>query len=114
MLIARDKNVNRPLLFKEEERRGLVSAVDVVDATLLGYKPANEKKVIKDQQPQIIALGYDQSEDKIKEAIKDLDLNIDVIRITPYRPEKFSASKLKQKLVTESKVESDGKGDIFL
>lgn len=53
---------------------------------------------IRQIRPQVVALGYDQAlkeEEWLKEAIKDFDSGIEVVRIKSFKPEKYKSSIVK-------------------
>lgn len=98
VLIARDENVARTLIFREEERKRLVSALKPVDGAFLGHVPANVKQVMQDHRPQVIALGYDQDKERLASALDDLDLDTEVMRIPAFHADKYSTSKFKRRM----------------
>jgi FAD synthetase len=94
VVISRDTNVKKKLLFNEKERLQLVKHLDLVDEVVLG--DLNDQfKVIKDKSPNIILLGYDHQikETELKEALSNL--NVKIKRAKEFYPEKYKSSKIK-------------------
>ena len=94
VVVARDINVERLKGKKprqnEDVRLARLKELDIVDKALLG----NEKdklRVVEENQPDVIALGYDQQVD-----IKELEKRFrgEVIRLRAYKPEKYKSSKI--------------------
>jgi len=95
-VIARDKNVTKikgmPPLRNENERVKNLKKLNIADTVRLGY--INDKyQVIREEQPDIIALGFDQKTyvDKLAE---NLDDHVQIVRLAPFKPEKYKSSKL--------------------
>lgn len=93
VVVARDDNVNkikgRYPTHRENERKEKVEAVDCVDNARLGYPGMNFLKVVKEINPNIIALGYDQK------APPDLKENFPLCKIVTLdslHPDKFKSS----------------------
>ena len=57
-------------------------------------------KIIKQEKPDIIALGYDQNSytNDLEKKIEEFGLKIKIARLKPYKPEKYKSSKLKLNL----------------
>jgi len=66
VVVARDSTIalkkGRPPLMKEDYRRALVEALKPVDRAILGETDMDIDGVIREVNPDIIALGYDQGE----------------------------------------------------
>lgn len=93
VVVARDANAGRKLLYSEEERRKTIEELTFVDVAVLG----DEKKtyaVLKKFKPKTIVLGYDQktSEEKIRENAP----NAKIIRLKAFHPEKYKSSIIKR------------------
>jgi len=94
VVVAREVNVirikgNAPKQ-NENSRLAQVKELDIVNKALLG----NEKdklRVVKENQPNIVALGYDQQVDvkELKKRFKG-----DIVRLKAYKPEKYKSSKI--------------------
>lgn len=74
VIIARDSRVKekKGLYFDEDERREMVEALKPVDEAILGSE-GDIYSTVKEINPDIITLGYDQKHDekKVKEMAKD-------------------------------------------
>ncbi|MEM2145326.1 MAG: adenylyltransferase/cytidyltransferase family protein [Candidatus Jordarchaeaceae archaeon] len=93
VVISRDSNVMKikkhPPIFNEEERRAVIESLKPVDKAILGYEGEDMLKIVKENNPDIIVLGYDQRikpEDfqKFKQELKEKQINAKVIRIPKY------------------------------
>ena len=102
VVIARDKTAlktkGRLPKYSEEERLAKVANLGLVNKVVLGNVD-DVYKVIKDEQPDIIALGYDQKffVDKLKQKLEDFGLDSSIVRMKAFKPEKYKSSKLKEK-----------------
>jgi len=100
VVIARDKRSeslkDRENIHNEEERQKMVSHIDIVDQAILGNQD-NVYTVIKENKPDVIALGYDQQHfvDKLEEKIKSFDLNTKVVRLNEYKAKKHKSSNIR-------------------
>ena len=105
VVIARDKTVFRrkgkgPVV-PEDQRRELVAALRVVDRAILGREEIDLLGILKEVQPDIVCVGYDQ--DEIRAAVTRLvrreGLPVKVVRIRSFGPIGFnSSSKLKSRV----------------
>lgn len=94
VVVARDVNVarikgSRPKQ-NENIRLARIKELDVVDKALLG----NEKdklRVVEENQPNVIALGYDQQVD-----VKALEKRFkgEIVWLKAHKPEKYKSSKI--------------------
>lgn len=107
VVIANDSTVKNlkkhPALFSQKERAEIVKSLRFVDKVILaGPSRSFEErlKVIKDEKPDIIALGYDQKVDvwKLREFLKANKINAKILRIKPYHADEFKSSKIKKLL----------------
>ena len=106
VIVARDSTVKRmkgskPVI-PEDQRRALVDALKPVDVALLGYRDLNFESVIKKINPNIIAVGHDQSsiEKAVKKIIAKKRLATKVVRVGKFGAEALnSSSKIKRKIV---------------
>ena len=103
VVIARDvtkEKQHKEGTFSEEERRELVSSLRIVDEAILGYAE-DHFKVILEQKPDAICLGYDHPiteeklQEKLQEKLAGLRLHPEIYRMKPYKEEKHKSSKLK-------------------
>jgi FAD synthetase len=106
IIIARDstveKNKGRKPIISENQRRALVESLKVVDEAVLGFENFDIGNVIKRVKPDVIALGYDQTdmEKDVKKYVKRHRLNIKVIRIGKFEEDELdSSSKIRQKII---------------
>jgi FAD synthetase len=106
VIIARDstvqKNKGRKPIMSENQRRALVESLKVVDQAVLGFENFDIAEVIERIKPDIIALGYDQTEmtQHVQEYIDKHHLNIKVARIGKFGEDTLdSSSKIRQKII---------------
>ncbi|HTY74400.1 MAG TPA: adenylyltransferase/cytidyltransferase family protein [Candidatus Nanoarchaeia archaeon] len=106
VVIARDKTVEktkgrRPVV-PESERRMLVESLKVVDQAVLGSENFNLGEMINAINPDVIALGYDQTsmEKRVEKFVAENGLNIKVIQVGKYVADELdSSSKIQRKIV---------------
>jgi len=106
VIIARDSNVEenkgtKPVM-SENQRRALVESLKVVDEAVLGFERFDIGEVIARVKPDLIALGYDQTdmEKQVKEYIRKHGLNVKVVRVGKFEEDELdSSSKIRQKIV---------------
>ncbi len=102
-VIARDKTAEntkgKAPFFNEHERLLMVQALGIVDKAVLGY-PDDVYQIIKEEQPDVICLGYDQSHfvDKLEPKLNAFGLKTKILRLEPYMPERYKSSKLREAL----------------
>ena len=101
VVIARDKNIKKPIIFSEDERLKLVKSLKIVDEAVLGKKE-DKLKIIQEINPDIICLGYDHpiKEGNLKESLNKLNLNSEIKRMKPYNINHQKSSKIKKKILT--------------
>ena len=111
VVVARDRTVEllkgREPIIPEDQRRAVVEALKPVDEAVLGYEDLSLEDTIAKIKPDIVALGYDQSqiESNVKKIIADKKLKVKIIRIKKFTPSDLnSSSKIKSKILKESKV----------
>lgn len=104
VVVARDKRArgikgNNPV-FTEKERMSFLQELSIIDRVIIGDK-TDVYKVIKNIKPNTIVLGYDQQifTDKLEEKIKEFNLQTEVIRANPYKPESYKTKSIKQILL---------------
>ncbi len=95
VVVARDESVKR-LKGKwpkrsEQERLEALRQAPQVDEAIFG-DPADFHRCIRERQPQIIGLGYDQKADV--ERLKAEFPEIQIVRLEAYGPEKYKSSLL--------------------
>ncbi|MFA6486406.1 MAG: adenylyltransferase/cytidyltransferase family protein [Candidatus Magasanikbacteria bacterium] len=96
VVIARDKTVcsvkGKNPKHGEEVRLKNVSDLKIADRVRLGCID-DKYQVIREENPDIVALGYDQSAfiDNLAEAIRP---DAQIVRVPPYMPDKYKSSKM--------------------
>lgn len=100
--VARDINVKRikgesPRL-NEIKRKNLIKNCALVDKVVLGGARKHIPHIVK-ESPDIIVLGYDQSEyiKNLKIDLKKRGKNVKIIRLKPYKEKKYKNSLLRRK-----------------
>jgi FAD synthetase len=98
VVVARDKTVfrrkgNGPVV-PEDHRRELVAALRVVDQAILGREEIDLLGILKEVNPDIVCVGYDQNEIRaaVKRVIVKEGLPIRVIRVRRFGPVGFNSS----------------------
>jgi FAD synthetase len=106
VIIARDITVKekkgRKPVMSENQRRALVESLKVVDEAVLGFEDFDIGDVIERVKPDIIALGYDQTEleNGTKMYVNNNRLTIKVVRIGKFEEDELdSSSKIKKKII---------------
>ena len=102
VVIARDHTkaqMGKKMMFSEQERLHLVQSLKIVDKAVLGY-PDNHFKIIQQEQPDILCLGYDQTvaEKELKQNVAKLNLYPEIKRMKAYQPHIYKSSLLKKKI----------------
>jgi FAD synthetase len=106
VIVARDSTVQRmkgrkPVM-PENQRRALVESLRVVDEAVLGLEDFNIGDVIDRVKPDVIALGYDQTEmeTEVREYVEKHGLRVTVIRLGKFENDELSSSsKIREKIV---------------
>ena len=93
--VARDKNVEKfknhlPKL-REQKRLAEIKKAKVGDKVILG-QIKNPYNVIKNEKPDVICLGYDQS--SFSNGLKKVFPKIKIIRLKSYKDNIYKSSKL--------------------
>ena len=98
--VARDASASRvkglPPRHVEAERLAAIAAHPLVDKAVLGDEVGYVKHIVE-EEPDIIALGYDQAGefvDHLKNDLKKVGVGAQVVRLAPYRPDVYKTSKL--------------------
>ena len=90
VVVARDLNVKKVkkngAINDEKERLELLQHVNLVDTAVLGGTK-DVYRVIKQNKPDVIALGYDQKEftDKLESKLKEFKFTTKIVRLKPYK-----------------------------
>jgi len=106
VIVARDSTIKkrkgRKPVMPEDQRRSLVEALKVVDEAILGYEDFDMIKVVEKTNPDIIAVGHDQSdiEREVRKALVKKGIAIQVVRVGRFgKDELNSSSKIKRKII---------------
>lgn len=106
VIVARDSTVKkrkgRKTVMPEDQRRSLVEALKVVDEAILGYEDFDMIKVVEKTNPDIIAVGHDQSdiEREVRKALVKKGIAIQVVRVGRFgKDELNSSSKIKRRII---------------
>lgn len=113
VIVARDKTVEarkgkRPVV-PEDQRRALVEALKPVDDAILGFEDMNYEAVIERLEPDIIAVGYDQSDIKrsVEEIITKKGLKTKIFEASKFAADDIdSSSKIKRRVIELEKDSS--------
>jgi FAD synthetase len=101
VVVARSCNVarlkGRLPLDNEKKRLANIKRLGIARKSILGDKK-DLFKIIRKEKPDIICLGYDQKSLGVGQELRKLGLKTRVIRLRPYKPERFKSTKLRQKL----------------
>ena len=99
--VARDSAAARHRGFApkrdERERLEVLTQHPLIDKAVLGDEEGYIAH-IKDEAPDIVALGYDQSGEYVENLERDLKeagLSTKIVRLEPFKPETFKTSKLR-------------------
>ena len=99
MSVARVKGVHPR--HSEDKRLKCIAAHPLADKAVLGDESGYIGHIMANN-PNIIALGYDQRGEyveNLKNELKRVGLNTRVVRLKPFRPEIFKTSKLNEMTV---------------
>lgn len=106
VIIARDSTVEamkgRKAIMSEDQRCALVESLKVVDQAVLGYENFDVGEVIGKIKPDVIALGFDQTdmETAVRSYIAKHKLPVKVVKIGKFGENALdSSSKIKQKII---------------
>jgi len=113
VIVARDKTVEarkgkRPVV-PEDQRRALIEALKPVDDAILGFEDMNYEAVIERLRPDVIAVGYDQSDIKrsVEEIIRKKRLKAKVFEAKKFAADDVdSSSKIKRRVIELEKNSS--------
>ena len=93
VVVARDKNTTKETTHNENERLAEVKKQTIVDEVVLGDLE-DKYKVIREKQPDILCLGYDQDvdENKLNGDLAKLNLFPKIVRMKAYQEDKYKSS----------------------
>lgn len=98
VVVARDDTVcevkGKKPRFSENDRVNNLNKLKIADKIILGCLD-DKYKVISEEKPDIIALGYDQKVfvDNLADAIDD---HVKIVRISPYMEDLYKSSKISE------------------
>ncbi len=102
VIVSRDSNLERikgrPAYAHEEDRIERVAQEEYVDEALLGYL-TDLYKIVVEEAPDVIVLGYDQQvdEEKLRKELKSRGFTkFEIKRAKAYMPKKYKSSLLKK------------------
>lgn len=102
VVVARDSNIlkikGKEPKYSEKQRLEHIKTLNFVDRAVLGSEN-NLIKVIEENKPDTICLGYDQDTigfEQLKDELKKRNIKADVMRIAAFKEQVFKSSKLKQ------------------
>lgn len=99
VVVARDGTVasvkNRQPLNDENKRLRNVQRLGIADKVVLGNS-GDKLKVVIDEKPGVICLGYDQSffTEQLKEKLLQRGLKVKVVRLPAFKPDVYKSSLL--------------------
>jgi len=91
----------RDPILSENERLALVRALKPVDRAVLGYNEVDMGRIIRELQPDLIALGHDQDavEERLKRIMEQEGLKVEIVRIGRYgKTDIDSSSKIRSRI----------------
>lgn len=99
VVVALDETVmqtkNKKPQHSADERIRRLHEFGVADKIIAG-NPGDKLKVVADEKPDVICLGYDQTffTENLKEKLAQLGLKPEIVRIGAYMPELYKSSRL--------------------
>lgn len=103
VVVARDGTVSevkqQPPLNDENARVRNLQQLGIADKVVLGNS-GDKLKVVEDEKPGIICLGYDQTffTENVKERLRQRGLNVEVVRLPAFKPEVYKSSLIRKQL----------------
>jgi len=103
VVVSRDETVNKlkgkKPIYNYKQRIGFINKINIADKIIAGDL-IDIFKCIREEKPDIIALGYDQKYfiDKLNNYIKEKKLKIRILKLKPYYPKKYKSSIIKKKI----------------
>jgi len=100
VVLARDATVNKikdNVTHDEETRYTELAKLKFINKVVLGYEGKDKLKVIEEEQPDIICLGYDQKHftEKLSELLAKRGLTPEIIRLPPFKEHIYKSSLLR-------------------
>jgi len=97
VVIAHENNIQGNL-FRNEERKKMLESLEAVDRVFVGEEDVDFLKTLREVKPEVIALGHDQRPEGLEKALEKYEGKVEIKRIEPHRPEKYSSTRLKEML----------------
>ena len=103
VVVARDETIwngkKRKPFQNENKRLENVKKIKIVDKALLGNRE-DKFKIIGEENPEVLCLGYDQAvdEEKLNEYLKELGIAPTIKRMKPFKPEKYKSYLFRNKI----------------
>ncbi len=94
VVITHEENMEENL-FSNQERKRVVEALETVDRVVVGKRKVDYESVLKEVDPDVVTVGYDQERKSLEKAIRKLGKDIEIKEISPLNPEKYSSTILK-------------------
>lgn len=111
VVLARDNTVRsvkgRDPVNNEKKRLKNLRQTGWADKIILGHQ-SDKHKVVLQNKPAVIALGYDQFvfTQTLQKTLIDHNLNSEIVRLQPYFPQVYKSSLIRQKLEQGERLES--------
>jgi FAD synthetase len=106
VVIAKDSTVEklkgRKPIMSADQRQALVQSLKVVDEAVVGFEGLEIGGAIEKIKPDVIALGYDQTEmeREVKDYLAEHKLAVSVVRIGKFGENALdSSTKIRQKII---------------
>lgn len=105
VVVARDSTVSKVkkhIPHDNENTRLLnIEKLKIADKVVLGSTGDDKYEIVRDEKPDVVALGYDQQHfiEDLENALED---HVKIVRLSPYRPDLYKTSKLARQ---QNKVE---------
>ncbi len=102
VVVAADETVEavkkKKPMFKAEERKLQLEKLGIADKVIIGSK-GDKLKVVLDEKPDVICLGYDQDSftEKLETELAKKGLKPKIVRIKSFKPEIYKSSIIKRK-----------------
>lgn len=99
VVVARDSNVKKlkqhPPCYDEKTRAENILNLKIADKVLLGCEGTDPYLRIKEEKPDVVALGYDQKFfiDELENAVED---HVVIVRLQPHHPEIYKTTIIKE------------------
>jgi len=106
VVIARDSTAEKikgkKPTFSEQDRLQMVQALRIVDKAVMGY-PGDVYRIVREENPEVICLGYDQKTfaDKLPDKLKELGMKARIFRLEPYMPEQYKSTIIRKAIARE-------------